>query len=279
MTHARLALALTLIAAPLATEAGAQGAAPPPNRAAPPAPSPWQVDFGRHYCTMIRHAGEGRPFSTAILVVPGSLSSELMLLPEGEAALPRRLNRAVLMPGGRAFEVTMLGGRRGGRPTLSLHGLDYGFRDLLAGASELRLQEGDEVRARIPLDGARAAVAAHRRCTAEISREWRVDEAAQAALGERPRGIVPALGFRPEDYPTGPLAAGTQGRVSMRITVTQQGRVGDCAVVESSGNEAIDARTCQVATRRARFHPPRDAAGRRVEIPYIFTVTWMIPGG
>ncbi len=271
MTHARLALAASLLAAPLATKAAAQPAAPAPA----PAAGPWQVDFGRHYCTMIRSSGEGRAFSTALVVVPGSLSSELMLLSEGEAALPRRIDRIVLMPGGRAFEVGVREERRAGRAAIALHGLDYGFRDLLAGASELLLQEGDMVRARISLNGARAAVTAHRRCTAEIAREWQVDEAAQAALAEQPRSNT-MLGFRSEDYPTGPLAAGTQGRVSMRITITPQGRAGDCTVVESSGDAAIDARSCRVARLRGRFQPGRDAAGRRVAMPYIFTVTWII---
>lgn len=241
------------------------------------APGPWQVDWGAHYCTIIRHAGNGRPFATAFVVVPGSLSTNIMLLPEDRAALPHRIDRVVLMPGGRSFDVSSRDERRGARPALTFSGLDYGFRELLAGATEMRLQKGDEVRAWIPLDGAQAAVAAHRRCTADIAREWRVDEAALAALAERPQDTN-MLGFRSEDYPTGALAAGTQGRVSMRITVTADGRAGDCAVVQSSGSAAIDEGSCRVARRRARFRPARDAAGRRVAIPVIYTVTWVIPG-
>ena len=238
---------------------------------------PWQIDWGAHYCTMIRHAGDGRPFATAFVVVPGTLGTHIMLVPEDRAALPRRIDRVVLMPGGRSFEVSSRDERRGTRPVLILFGLDHGFRELLAGAAEMRLQKGDEVRARIPLGGAQAAVAAHRRCTADIAREWRVDEAALAALTERPESTN-MLGFRPEDYPTGALADGTQGRVSMRITVTADGRAGDCAVVESSGSAAIDERSCRVARGRARFRPALDAAGRPVAIPVIFTVTWVIPG-
>jgi TonB family protein len=63
----------------------------------------------------------------------------------------------------------------------------------------------------------------------------------------------------------------------MRITVTTEGHAADCAIVGTSGDPALDERSCRVVMGRARFHPGRDAAGRRVQIPAIFTVTWMIP--
>jgi TonB family protein len=272
MTGLRLALAAASLVPSFA--AAHQPAAP--VSAPAPAHQPWLVDWGAHYCTLVRNSDPGRPFSAAILVVPGSLSSEIILLPEGGAALPRGIDRLVLMPGGRSLDVTTRDERRGRLPVLAIYGVDYGFRDLLADAAELRLQGGDSVRASIPLNGVRAAVAAHRECTAEVSREWRVDEAALAALRQRPASTN-MLGFRPEDYPSRALATRTQGRVSMRITVSAEGRAADCTVVESSGSADIDTRSCRVAMTRGRFQTALDAAGQAVSIPVIFTVTWMIP--
>ncbi len=268
MLRTRATCAAFLLAVPVTAQAGQPA----------PATPLWQVDFGRHYCSMIRAAGEGRPFTTAFIVIPGGVGTEIMLIPEAGAQLPRRIDRLVLMPGGRTIDlVTAEEGRRGGRPVLSLGGPDFRLRDLLAAASELRLQAGDEVVARIPLAGARAAVAAHHRCTAQVSREWGVDEAALEALAVLPNSTN-RLDFREDDYPTSALAAGTQGQVSIRLTVTAEGRVGDCNVVLSSGNAAIDERSCLVARRRGRFRPARDRAGRRVAIPVIYSIAWVIPG-
>jgi TonB family protein len=272
MIGLRLALAAAFVVPP--TAAARQPVAP---TAAPATDHhPWLVDWGAHYCTLVSNSDPGRPFSTAILVVPGSLSSEIILVPAAGTAPPRGIDRLVLMPSGRSLDVTSRDERRGRLPVLAIYGLDYGFRDLLAEAAELRLQSGDSVRASILLNGVRAAVAAHRECTADVSREWRVDEAALAALRQRPDSTN-MLGFRPEDYPTRALASRTQGRVSMRITVSAEGRAADCTVVESSGSSEIDTRSCRVAMERGRFHPGLDAAGQPVSIPVIFTVTWMIP--
>ena len=106
---------------------------------------------------------------------------------------------------------------------VAMSGLPYDFRDALAGASELQLWIGMEIRARIPLGNVRRAVAEHRRCTAEISRQWDVDEAALAALRQRPT-TTNLFGLRSADYPTAALRRATQGRVIVRIDVGADGR-------------------------------------------------------
>jgi TonB family protein len=273
MIRTRLALAAALVTQPLAASAQPQPQAQPPS---PAAPSPWQVDWGQYYCSLIRQPGEGRPYAAAFLTVPGSDGSTLMLLPEGEAPLPDGVTSLLLVPSGRSFPVTAAPERRGIRYVLTLRDLPYEFRTELGGATEVQLLAGTEVRLRIPVDRSRAAIAAHRRCTAEISREWRVDEAGLLALQTWPN-TTNLLGYRPEDYPPAALRAATQGRAMMRITVTTEGHAADCAVVATSGDPALDQRSCRVVMLRARFRPARDAAGERVRIPAIYSVTWRTP--
>lgn len=273
MMRYRPAFAAALLAVPLAGQASGQPPAPVPA----PTIRPWQVDWGDHFCTLIRQSGEGRPFAAAFLTVPGSEGTQLLLVPQGRARLPRRVTYILVLPHGRRFEVTSRPQWRGDAEVLSVTGLPYELRSEIEDATELQLGVGSEVRLRIPVAQARAAVAAHRRCTAETAQAWGVDEARLAALRQRP-DTTNGLGFRSADYPPRALWSRTQGRVVLRITVTADGRAGDCAVVATSGDAGIDERSCRVVMARARFRRALDAAGAPVAIPAIFTVTWMIPG-
>lgn len=266
------ALAALLLAAPPAAQAFAQ----PPAGA--PADRPWQVDWGQYYCSLIRKPAEDRPWSAAFVTVPGGDNTVLMLIPDQRGRpVPSGVTSAVLLPSGRSFTVSAQAETRGRRRVLTVYGFPYELRSELEGATALELRDGARVRLRIPVDLARAAVAAHRRCTAGISREWRLDEAALAALKHRPQ-TTNRLGYHASDYPAAALRTATQGRVILRITVTAEGRAADCTVVATSGNAQIDAISCQVAMRNGRYRPALDAADRPVTIATVFTVTWRLPG-
>ena len=67
-----------------------------------------------------------------------------------------------------------------------------------------------------------------------------------------------------EDYPPAALVDRAQGTVHFAFTVELSGRIGNCRVTRSSGNRALDAVTCRLATQRFRFRPARDTAGRPI---------------
>jgi TonB family protein len=254
------------------------GAAFAQARAAParPAPPAWQVDWGHYYCSMIRLPEPSRPYATAILTVPGGENAQVLLIQQGSAPLPRRVSNILLAPGGRSFETTSQLEDRGSLKVLAISGLSRDFRDAVAEAGELQLKDGDVVRARIPLAGARAAAAAHRECMTEVARQWGIDEAAMAAL-QRPAATTNFHGLRSDDYPLSALRTATQGRVIVRLAVSAAGRATECTTVATSGNSAIDATTCRVILARSRFLPALDGAGRPVDARMISTVTWRLP--
>jgi TonB family protein len=264
----------------LALLAAAQPPQPPPPAQPPqPAPAvrPWQVDWGQYYCSLIRRPAEDRPWAAAFLTVPGGDNTVLMLVPDERGRpVPNGVTSAVLLPSGRSLEVSAHEEWRGRKRVLTVYGFPYELRSELEGAMALELRAGAQVRLSIPVDQARTAVAAHRRCTAGIAREWRLDEAALAALGQRPQSTN-RLGYHASDYPAAALRTATQGRVILRITVTADGRAADCAVVATSGNAQIDAISCQVAMRNGRYRPALDASGQPATIATVFTVTWRLP--
>lgn len=81
-----------------------------------------------------------------------------------------------------------------------------------------------------------------------------------------------------EDYPKEALRREEQGSVTTLLRVDATGRVRTCTVTETSGSAALDAASCDVLKRRARFRPATDAAGRAVEADYRSLQAWAIGG-
>ena len=85
--------------------------------------------------------------------------------------------------------------------------------------------------------------------------------------------------FSADDYPAAAQAAGAEGTSQAQLTVGPDGRVTGCSIIRSSGNGALDAATCNILRRRAKFTPARDSNGQ----PTSDTVTtppikWQLEG-
>jgi TonB family protein len=87
----------------------------------------------------------------------------------------------------------------------------------------------------------------------------------------------PALVSMPmteRDYPTKLIEEGISGVVTVHLTVGANGQPSGCKVTESSGSEKLDALTCSIATRRAKFVAARDAGGQAVAGDYRTAIIW-----
>jgi len=273
----RLVLAAVFMAAPLAATAQPRSPAPAPARTAP-AFRPWQVDWGQYYCSMIRKPEHGRPFATAFVMTPGGTNVRITLVPEGGQAAPGDVDNLAVMPGGVPITVTSIDDRRRQRDITLIHyyHLPPAFRDALAGAAALQLRRGDTVRATVPLDGVRGALAALGQCSDTVAREWGLDVAALAALSRWPASTN-FLGLEARDYPESAIRTATQGQVTVRLGISAAGRATDCVPVASSGSPDIDSTVCRVAMSRGRYTPGLDAAGQPVSIQSTFTATFRLP--
>jgi periplasmic protein TonB len=88
-----------------------------------------------------------------------------------------------------------------------------------------------------------------------------------------PRGAVVPI----DDYPPAALRAEEQGDTGFHLRIDTAGRVIECTVTKGSGSAVLDAATCRLALRRARFSPARDAGGAAVEGSYDGVVRWRLP--
>lgn len=79
------------------------------------------------------------------------------------------------------------------------------------------------------------------------------------------------------DYPSAALREEISGVTRFRAIVGPDGRVSDCEVIQTSGSDILDAATCRLIVRRARFNPALDEGGNPTSGYYTTNVRWMIP--
>jgi protein TonB len=95
--------------------------------------------------------------------------------------------------------------------------------------------------------------------------------------GEGARAVLVRGRLMNQDYPREAMRIRAEGTVFVRFTVRTDGRVENCRVTRSSGNEALDETTCRLIERRFRYEPARDAQGRAVPETIQKTYEWFIP--
>lgn len=62
------------------------------------------------------------------------------------------------------------------------------------------------------------------------------------------------------DYPEAAIESNASGTAKAQLTISPDGRVSSCSLIEATGNSSLDSFTCQIL-RRARFTPARDSSG------------------
>ncbi len=79
------------------------------------------------------------------------------------------------------------------------------------------------------------------------------------------------------DYKTRWIREGREGRARFNLEISASGRVSNCEVVGSTGHNVLDAATCRLITKRARFEPAKDSSGAKVPGTFSSSVNWQIP--
>lgn len=82
--------------------------------------------------------------------------------------------------------------------------------------------------------------------------------------------------FSTNDYPSAAIAKKERGTAGVHYRIGMDGKVSDCRVVESSGSATLDARTCAIIVKRARYEPARNKAGEPVASIGFQRIRWEV---
>ena len=86
----------------------------------------------------------------------------------------------------------------------------------------------------------------------------------------------PQLLITSDDYPEASLRDDEAGSVAIVLDVTEAGRAEHCRIVQSSGHDRLDAQTCVLMLRRARYWPAL-LNGKPVRGTADRSIRWTIP--
>lgn len=113
-------------------------------------------------------------------------------------------------------------------------------------------------------------------CAADLRKVWNITDTTgeQSPLATRAVADLVKL-FSSLDYPAIALQKGQSGIVSFALLIDEQGRVADCTVMDTSGVASLDAQTCSVLTRRAKFKPGRDRDGKPAKDAITGRIKWV----
>ena len=95
-------------------------------------------------------------------------------------------------------------------------------------------------------------------------------------IAAAPRGD-PGRWVTDNDYRNLWITRGYAGTASFSLDIDARGRVSNCTITRSTGFDPLDAATCRLIQRRARFEPARDSAGEAVAGSYSSSIRWRIP--
>lgn len=91
------------------------------------------------------------------------------------------------------------------------------------------------------------------------------------------RPLNPGSWVTNDDYPAAAIRAEQSGTVGFQLTVTETGVVTACDVIASSGSAILDATSCSLMRRRAKFLPALDAEGHGVPAIWRNRFRWELP--
>jgi protein TonB len=93
-----------------------------------------------------------------------------------------------------------------------------------------------------------------------------------------PQERMPASRYvTPLDYPEALRGSGPYGTVGMLLTIDPAGRVIGCSVTRSSGSRVLDAASCRLLIRRARYTPAMDSNGNPAVGTIEQQIEWKAP--
>lgn len=92
----------------------------------------------------------------------------------------------------------------------------------------------------------------------------------------RPR-TNPAGWVTTDDYRSNWIRQEMTGKARFRLDIAADGRVTNCTITASSGHPQLDAATCALVTKRAKFQPARGSNGEPVAGTYSNAIDWQLP--
>lgn len=114
------------------------------------------------------------------------------------------------------------------------------------------------------------------RCNTNLRAAWNADEAGAARIGTMSVLLSDWTALLSSyDYPSQALDEGRGGKTVVSLLIDEQGALKDCVVEQASGVATLDAQTCILFQKRAKFAAAKDKDGKPVKSNLTRSITWV----
>lgn len=277
-------------------------AASPSAWAAQPAPTslahtgPWVANFNDESCQLLGRFGTGKSQIVAIFTrYQPSDGFDLMLQGESlKRSGPSTQVKLAFGPGQPEREVFAVLGTLADKPLMMLNSqrLDRWtgspdrrdevppaiYPEQEAAVSTLTVRLGGKRNYRLELGSMGKPMATMRTCMDGLLKHWGYDPKAIAAQS-RPATPIGSPGnwVISADYPSKALMMGHNGIVQFRLDLDEAGKILNCHILARTNPDEFADISCRALTRRAKFEPALDAAGKPMKSFYINSVRFVMP--
>ncbi len=146
----------------------------------------------------------------------------------------------------------------------------------LAAAKQLHVLAG-KLTLNFKLGNIGGAMQALQKCERELLISWGMDPLVLDSIASPAFHPNLVMIFSTNDYPSSAIRGRQQGTAGVYFRIGTDGRVSDCRVAEPSGSAVLDAQTCAIIVRRARYQPAKTKTGERVASIGFQRIRWEMP--
>ncbi len=254
------------------------------------ATSAWLVDFDDAQCVASRNYGTDEdPLVLALKAPPlGNVMQVVIVRPGGGGRFAKHLEATIETDGGEKIDTSLVAFKAPeANQRLFRINLPLEQFAVVSKAKTVRIRASSEIDESFELTQMEPLRRIIADCTDDLRKVWNVGESdvevtnpdpkpnPNRILKERSTGNLGAL-ITWEDYPEIAVRKSGVGSVRMALMIDENGRIADCTVIETSGFAALDAQSCALVQKRARFKPAVGLDGKPAKDAYIQRVTWRL---
>lgn len=243
---------------------------------------PWKLDYADDECRLIRTFGMGDQ-QIVLRLARGSGLQQFDMVIAGSSIpkLPKQVNVTLnLVAQGTEQQFPGYSMQIPNRPERFVRWYDGDSRLLeeFTDNQVITVKAGPEFSVSLHLASGRSAIQALDTCHADLLSSWGLDVASLKAAKTPPQPLGnPGDWATTSDYPSELLRKGQGGIVRFLLVVGPNGIPDKCTIARSSGVPLLDATTCQLVMRRAKFKAAADTNGQPIAGYYLNRVRWLIP--
>lgn len=236
----------------------------------------WDVQYADSMCVASRAFGPAADSVVfGIRPWPRSDTAEIFLVIKEAAGKAASGKGSILLTPGEAIAATYssVSNKAGERVTQLRVASDDIAR--LAGATTVTIIAGKETATLAP-SGVPAVLTALKPCSADLQKRWGIDPGEDALIATEAKRKGGAIDWNSGKYPPEALALQAQGTTTIVWTIGTDGRVSQCRVAVTSGDDSLDAASC-AKVKSARYTPAIGKNGKPMESHSTARVTWVLP--